>query len=268
MSKKIKLYVAIPTTGSIVDSQLYLLREIEEIYKDKIEFVYPANCVRRVFHDFARNKMAEDFLASDCDIMWFLDSDITPPKYILDLITVHGDKWKVAGLTYPVFMKPPGSDILEVVYTAYKYNPGTGNLGLAPVPKVGLDELDGLATGCLFIHREVLEKLERPYFEFKYQEVDREIKEGEDLGFSRKVHKLGYKFFTDYSLMCRHQKTVDLLDVNNYAIQYSNRNVLEYDSRVKEQTTSAIRAAYAKGLQDGQKKHSGLVDATGTKWLK
>lgn len=268
MSKKVKLYVAIPTTGSVVDSQTYALRDIEEVYRNQIEFVYPSACVRRVFHDYARNKMTEDFLASDCDILWFLDSDITPPKYVLDLITVHGDKWKVAGLTYPVFMKPPGSDILEVVYTAYKRNPETGNLGVCSVPKEGTDLLDGLATGCLFIHREVLEKLERPYFEFKYKEVDREIREGEDLGFSRKVSALGYQFFTDYSLMCRHQKNVDLLDVNNYAIQYSNRNVLEYDRQIKEQTTGAIRAAYAKGLQDGQKKHTGLVDASGTKWLK
>lgn len=264
MSNKIKLYVAIPTTGTIVDSQAYLLREIEELYRDKIEFVYPANCVRRVFHDFARNKLTEDFLASDCDILWFLDSDITPPKQVLDLITLHGHKWKLAGLTYPVFMRPPGSDILEVVYTAYKKNPETGNLGLCAVPKEGIFELDGLATGCLFIHREVLEKLERPYFEFKYHEVDREIKEGEDLGFCRKVSALGYKFFTDFSMTCRHQKAVDLMDVNNYAIQYSNRNVTEYDRRIKEQTVDAIRAAYAKGIEVGMSK---AEKPSSTLWL-
>lgn len=269
MSKKIKLYVAVPTTGTVVDSQVYLLRDIEKLYQDKVEFVYPVGCVRRIFHDYARNKMVEDFLASDCDYLWFLDSDITPPKQVLDLLVLHGDKWKVGGLTYPVFMKPPGSDILEVVYTAYKYNESTGNLGLCGVPKQGLDMLDGLATGCLFIHREVLEKLERPYFEFKFHEVDREVREGEDLGFCRKVSKLGYKFFTDFSMTCRHQKNVDLMDVNNYAIQYSNRNVLEYDRRVKQQTTDAIKAAYAQGILEGQKKQpkSGLVDATGTKWL-
>ena len=213
--------------------------------------------------------MAEDFLASDCDIMWFLDSDITPPKFVLDLITVHGDKWKVGGLTYPVFMKPPGSDILEVVYTAYKYNISTGNLGLTGVPKEGTDFLDGLATGCLFIHREVLEKLKRPYFEFKHRQETREIREGEDLGFCRKVHHLGYRFFTDFSLLCRHQKSVDLMDVNNYAIQYSNRNVLAYDKVIKEQTRAAIKAAYAQGVDDGSKKRpkSGLVNASGTQWL-
>lgn len=264
LRQKTKVYVAIPTTGTIVDSQTYLLREIEELYKDTIQLVYPSGCVRRVFHDFARNKLAEDFLASDCDILWFLDSDITPPKHVLDLIAIHGDKWKIAGLTYPVFMKPPGSDILEVVYTAYKKNVGSGNLGLCGVPKEGQDLLDGLATGCLFIRREVFEKLKRPYFEFKYHDVDREIKEGEDLGFCRKVSALGYKFFTDFALTCRHQKTIDLMDVNNYAIQYSNRNVLEYDRRIKEQTVNAIRAAYTQGLADAEKKQK--VPKTSTLW--
>lgn len=259
MDKRIKVYVAIPTTSSIVDSQVYLLREIEKLYQDKIELVYPTDCVRRVFHDFARNKLAEDFLASNCDILWFLDSDITPPRHVLDLITVHGEKWKVAGLTYPVFMRPPTSDILEVVYTAYKKNPESGNLGLCGVPKEGTDMLGGLATGCLFIHREVLEKLERPYFEFKYHPEDREIKEGEDLGFCRKVQALGYDFFTDFSMTCRHQKNVDLMDVNNYAIQYSNRNVKAYSEYVKQQTLDAVKAAYTKGVQDGLKKSQSKI---------
>jgi hypothetical protein len=254
LSNKIKVYVAIPTTSSIIDSQVYVLRDIEKLYSDKIEFVYPTNCVRRMFHDFARNKFVEDFLASDCDILWFLDSDITPPKHVLDLIVVHGAKWKVAGLTYPVFMKPPTSDILEVVYTAYEKNAATGNMALASVPKEGIKELDGLATGCLFIHREVLEKLERPYFEFTYNEVDRSIKEGEDLGFCRKVSALGYKFFTDFSMTCRHQKNVDLMDVNNYAIQYSNRNVTAYSDHIKEQVRDALQASYTKGVQDGLRK--------------
>lgn len=247
MSEKIRVYVATPTTGTIIDSQVAVLREIEETYRDQIELVYPVSCIRRVFHDFARNMMVQDFLAGDCDILWFLDSDITPPKYVLDLITIHGDKWKLAGATYPVFMVPPGGDIMEVVYTAYKVNPVTGNMGVCGVPKSGTDFLDGLATGCLFIRREVLEKMEAPHFEFKYKEHNREIYEGEDLGFCRKVSAMGYKFFVDFSLFCKHQKSVDLHDVNNYAIQYSNRNVRYYDQQIQNTVSRAVQAAYTQG---------------------
>lgn len=253
-TKKHKIYVAIPTTGTVVDSQSYVLRELQENYKEHVELYFPAQAVRRIFHDFARNKLVEDFLATDCDILWFLDSDIAPSREVLDLVAVDGDKWQLAGACYPVFMTPPGGEIPEVVFTTYKKNPETGNFTPSNAPKEGKEFVDGLATGCLFIKREVLEKLEKPYFEFTFDKLDRELKEGEDLGFCRKVHELGYKFYVDYSLVCRHQKTVDLFDVNNYAIQFSNRNVQAYDALIKQQVRDAIKAAYQQGMIDAAKK--------------
>jgi hypothetical protein len=256
LGRKIKIYMGITTVGSVVDSQQYVLREIQDIYHDYVEFVYPQVCVRRMFHDFARNMVVQDFLASDCDVLWFLDSDITPNKYVLDIMVLNWDKWQISGATYPVFMIPPGGDITEVVFTAYEKNPETGNLAPTRVPKDGKQFIDGLATGCLFIKREVFEKMEKPYFEFKYDSETRNLVEGEDLGFIRKANTLGYKFFTDFNFVCKHEKKVDLLDVNNYAIQYANRAVLRYDSSIKDQVKNAVKAAYQTGVQEGLKKSS------------
>lgn len=251
--KKIKVFVATPTTGSVVDSQAYILRDIADLYKDDIELVYPPVCVRRIFHDHARNKMVEEFLATDCDILWFLDSDVTPPLHIMDLILLHGEKWKLAGATYPVFMSPYGNADSghQIVFTCYQKNPD-GSMGLSDVPSSGTAFVDGLATGCLFIRREVFSQLSKPYFEFKYDSEIRDITEGEDLGFVLKTLALGYKYFTDFSLVCKHQKSVDLLDLNNYAIEYSNRSILRYDAMVQEQVKEAIKAAYQKGLEAGK----------------
>lgn len=247
---KKKVFVAIPTTDSIVDSQVHVLREMAELYKDHIELVYPANVVRRKFHDFARNMLVEEFLASDCDVLWFLDSDITPSLHALDLVALHYDKWQLSGATYPVFMMPASSDSFEVVYTAYEKNPATGALSLKQnVPHEGSEFVDGLATGCLFIKREVFTKLSKPYFEFKFKPETRDLAEGEDLGFCRKVNELGYKFYVDYSIICRHQKLIDLHDVNNYAISYANRSVLRYAEQVKETITPAMQAMYDKGYR-------------------
>lgn len=249
MNKKIKIFMSLPTNGFVVDSQEHILRELQDTYRDHVEFVYPIAKVRRIFHDFARNMLVEDFLASDCDVMWFLDSDITPNKQILDLIACHWDKWQVAGATYPIFMTPPGGDIPEVVFTCYQKNEQTGALALNAVPKEGVGFVDGLATGCLFIKREVFSQLEKPYFEFKFHPETRALEEGEDLGFCRKLAQLGIKVFTDFTMVCKHQKTVDLLEVNNYAIQYSNRSVLEYDKRIKATLNSALAAQYSAGYQ-------------------
>lgn len=226
--------MAIPTTGSIIDSQVYTLRELQETYKDVIEFVYPDSCVHRIFHDHARNALVEEFLATDCDVLWFLDSDITPSKHVLDLVAVHWDKWQVAGAPYPVFMTHSGEAGMQIVFAVYR---GSNGKGMAPsvIPYEGTDYVDGIATGCLFIKREIFSKLKKPYFEFKYDEETRCMKEGEDLGFCLKLQKLGIKFFIDYSMVCRHQKSVDLLEMNNYAISYAQKAVNAYDKMFRGQ---------------------------------
>lgn len=249
-SKRTKVFVGLPSIGTVIDSQAYILRDIAELYKDHIELVYSPVCVRRVFHDFSRNKIVEEFLATDCDILWFLDSDITPSVHVMDLVALHKDKWQVAGTVYPVFMSPIAGKGPEVVLTCYRKN-SNGNMSLCTVPKDGQEFVDGLATGCLFIKREVFAKLEKPYFEFKFNGTDREMTEGEDLGFCRKLSALGIQFFTDFELVSKHQKSVDLLEVNNYAITYSNRAVMEFDSKIRSQIEGAIKSSFQRGFEAG-----------------
>lgn len=239
-----RLFVAVPTTGNICDAQVYALRKITEKYRGRVELVYPEQCVRRVFHDFARNAMVEEFLASDCDAMWFLDSDVSPPDHVLDLVADHWDKWLAAGCPYPLFMSPEKGAPQQVVMGVYN---GSSDKGLCPskVPYSGTDFVDGLATGCMFLKRELFAELQKPYFEFKYGSEDRHPAEGEDIGFCKKVNALGYKFLVDYSAVCKHYKTVCLLDVNNYAIGYANTAVLAYDKLIRSQFEQ-LRSALSK----------------------
>lgn len=247
-----KVFVAIPTMGTVADAIPYLLRKMEKEYADSIEFIYPEHCVQRRFHDFARNKLVDEFLASKADVLWFLDSDVVPPASLLDLVTVHGDKWEIAGAPYPVFIKIDGYEGPQVVICVYQKD--AKGLHAAKIPYSGTDFVDGLATGCLFIKREVFKDLKKPYFEFKYDSEDMQIKEGEDLGFCLKVNSLGYKFFVDYGLVCRHYKTIDLLDANNYAVNYAQTAVQSYDAQIRPQ----IEALVARLTEKAPKK-SGLV---------
>lgn len=228
----IKVFMAIPSTGDRCDAQNYALRRMEKLYQDKIQFVYPEVLVQRIFHDFARNCYVEEFLKSDCDVMWFLDSDVSPPSNLWDEYLKNYDSWDAAGAPYPVFITPTGTtDGPQVVYTVYKR--GQTGLHAASVSREGTDFVDGIATGCIMLKRKVFEKLSKPYFEFKYDAETREMTEGEDLGFCRKLNEQGYKFFIDYSKVCKHYKKVCLLDVNNYAVTYSNNNVLAYDQQIR-----------------------------------
>lgn len=247
--------MAIPSTGDRIDAQCYTLRRLEKKYGDKIEFVYPEIYCARIFHDHARNAYVDAFLKTDCDLMWFLDADVVPPDNVLDLITEHGDKWKLAGAPYPVWMTPAGHDNKQIVFTTYVKDQENGKFYTSNAPLQGQTFIDGVATGCIFIHREVIEKLNKPYFEFKYNSEDRDIAEGEDLGFCKKVSELGYKFFIDFSMVCHHYKKVSLLEVNDYIIDQQQKTIIACDK--------AIRSAFAKAkisqLEKQDKKPSRLI---------
>jgi len=253
MTKK-KIYLAWLSTGKREDIHIYLLRDLQKRYGDKVELVLPDQCCWRTFHDAARNAAVDNFLASDCDVLWFLDSDVCPPAHILELVTNEWDKWQVAGAPYPIFMPVPGREEHSILFTAYKgvlNDPDQPGIYMADVPQSGAEMVDALATGCLFIKREVFAKLEKPYFEFKFDHESRRIKEGEDLGFALKLSRLGIQFYCDYGMVCKHYKTLDLLDMNNYAIEMANYKVQEYHKSAMADVGQVIAAAKEKYFRDG-----------------
>lgn len=256
--KKWRVFMGLPSNGSVSDFQNYVLRELVERYKDEVELVFPEQLCQRIFHDAAREGVIQDFLSTDCDVLWMLDSDICPPKHVLDLLTMHGDKWQCAGAPYPVFMASPGESVRQLIFTVYKSigpDPATGKPRLAPCecPNEGTAMIDGIATGCLMIKREVFEKLERPYFEFKYDPITRMPIEGEDIGFCIKMAQLGIRFFTDFSMVCKHFKNnIDLLEMNNYAISYAQKCV-DYQSKIIAEQVAKVEEKYHKLKEENKK---------------
>ncbi len=269
MKKKIKIYCGWTSTGQREDVHIYLMRDLLDRYGDLVELVLPDMCVHRLFHDAARCAVVDEFLATDCDILWFLDSDVVPPTHILDIVVHNHEKWQCAGAPYPVYMPVPGTGEMSLCFTAYKgiaNNPDGRGIYMSETPQEGQEFIDGLATGCLFIKREVFDKLQKPYFEFKYNPESRRIIEGEDLGFALKCHDQGIKFFVDYSMVCKHFKRICLLDMNNYAINMSNMKTLEYDKNIRVQVDEAIKASYAAGLKRGKEEaaqsHAPMIPRT------
>jgi hypothetical protein len=255
---KIKVFCAVPTIGNVCDAQTYFWRATEAKYADRVEFIWPAQCVRRIFHDFARNELVGEFLSSKADIMFFLDSDVCPPNDLFDIVLEH-DKWKLAGAPYPVQMVPGGHERPQILFTAYKGR-SSGGLVAANIPSQGTEFIDGLATGCLFIKREILEALPKPYFAFAYEEETRKMTAGEDLSFCRRMTDLGHKFYVDYSKVCKHYKTVCLLEMNNYAIDYAKASVNAYAAMIKPEMDKLSARIRAKA---SEQKPSTLVAPSG-----
>jgi len=235
----IKVFMAIPSVGERADLQCYSLRRIQKAYEGRVELVYPDVFCQRIFHDNARNYYVEEFLKSDCDVMWFLDADVTPPPDILDLVTDPKQPWEAAGAPYPIFMSGRPGDDPKIVLTTYLYH--DGKLRCGECPPRGVAFVDGLATGCLFLKKSVFKNLKKPYFEFIYDNETREMVKGEDLGFCEKLAAQGIRFYTDFSMVCRHRKTVDLLEMNNYAMTYAKNAVDAYDRAIRPQIEMLVK---------------------------
>lgn len=264
--KKIKVYMGVLSTGLRADIHTYLFRDLQERYGDRVEMVFPDDCAHYFPHDFARCQYVDRFLETDCDVLWFLDSDVCPPKFIFDLLVNNYDTWQVAGAPYPLWMAPPGGQENTILFTTYdgtvedEDGKKTG-ICMTECPASGQKFVDAIATGCMFVKREVFSELARPYFEFKFHPKTRKILEGEDLGFCLKLNKVGIRCLIDYSMVCKHYKNVCLLDMQNYATSRANAAVLKYDSDVRGQVEAAMKAAmdkaYKQGLEDAKKDYKG-----------
>lgn len=146
--------------------------------------------------DHARNTGCIKTLELDTQWLFFLDDDVVPPHDAILRLLAH-KKPIVSGLyyrrcppIYPVMLKEiPGA---RQWITEFK------------VPD--LLEVDYVGSGCLLIHRDVLNTISKPWFEWK---VDREDlpphqRMSEDFSFCQKAREHGFKIYVDTSVQCRH----------------------------------------------------------------
>lgn len=151
--------------------------------------------------DHARNQGAQLTLNHGCEWMFFLDSDVIPPRdAIIRLINrrqpiisgLYARRSPPCGL--PVMMRG-GQWITD-------YTPGS------------IVEAEVVGAGCLLIHRTVLEKLAqkplhpaRPWFEWRV-DMQHLLPPGEamseDYVFCLQARRMGYRILVDTSIVCRH----------------------------------------------------------------
>lgn len=244
MTSKVRVFCGWLSTGTRRDEQHFTLRKLEAQYGDRIEFIWPERAVARMWHDFARNATVEEFLQTDADILWFLDSDVVPPSNVLDLLTEHGEKWEIAGAPYAVYMRAPGYKTNQVVFCVYNRRfPEKDILDPAPIPDTGTGFVDGIATGCLFIKRSVLASMTKPYFEHEFNKETRELSQGEDIGFCKKMMERKIQFFIDYSMRCNHFKHVDLLSLSDTIEEQKRMAIEAYSKMFRSQITRQKLAA-------------------------
>jgi hypothetical protein len=145
---------------------------------------------------FARNHAVQTFLDDpnhkDCQYLVMIDDDMTIDPNWVDILT-WAEQPFVSALCVrksPPFIPTPAL-LQKQSDEGYHY---------APIkdwkPNTGLRECDAVGAAVICVRRDVLEAMERPWFDFR--------EGGEDYFFCRKVRGLGHKILVDTALLAGH----------------------------------------------------------------
>lgn len=150
--------------------------------------------------DIARNILVEEFLKSDCDYLFFLDSDIVFPPDIIDLLLKHEKEFVSAFYFTRKKIRPMHRFLRDGEYHS-----------ATEVPPKTLLEVDAVGLGCSLIKRGVIERVSKqnkgkPLFKMEYR--NRTDFQGEDIYFCKLVQKAGFKIFVDTGLLVGHYGTI------------------------------------------------------------
>ena len=190
---KPKVFIAIPTGGTIRAELAMFLLHLDKHYKTTVSFTYQGEVASN------RNKLVDEFMATDYKWLLFLDNDILPPSNIMDM--VYANTHICSGVYYQYILDRRLPTIYRIKDNHYQ--------ALNDVPDDTLIEIDGAGAGCLLINRMVFEALKKPYFKIIYND-NGQIDTGHDLYFCDKAREYGFKIRCDTRMVCSHYKTIEL----------------------------------------------------------
>ena len=185
--------LAIPHTGEIRTELFLGILKMMTTKKDNVTIFAPLN----IPHDHNRNVIVKEFLSTDIEWLIMVDSDVVIPQNLLDLVT----KGKPIISGRVVVHKNKANYLMALLEKDGR---------LLPLKELNTpQQVDAVGTGCIAIHRSVLEKLEPPYFKFVYDK-DGLVIYGEDFYFCKKAIEAGFEIWATPEIDCYHVSKVAL----------------------------------------------------------
>lgn len=140
--------------------------------------------------------------------IFYLDADTTPPFAAIERLLLH-NKDVVTAVT-PIWLQ--GN-----LYMNVQANNRPQNLFYQEMP-ADIFEIDRVGGSALLVKRNVLEKLEFPYWKIKMSETIEELLkignpmvQGSDYNFCDKIKDAGFSIYADPTILCSHYKKINLL---------------------------------------------------------
>lgn len=214
LNHKPTIFLSIPCAEGFIHHGL-ALRLVQwshdDSYRLKIQF-YPNLAPL----DNARNRAVKTFLEDYNDYFMHIDDDIVPPVETIRQLLM-ADKEIIAPLCFTMQNGDDGTQFPQIVAHRYAEN-GQYRPYFPTENPQGIHETDVVTGGCHLVKREVLEKLERPYY-FTYHKNGL-VELSEDFVFSQQCQRLGYKLYTHYGLKCKHIRYTDIKGLNDLMVKY------------------------------------------------
>ena len=163
----------------------------------------------------ARNLIVEEFLRQkDFKYLLMLDADVVPPPNILDLCRLNLD------IVGAFIMICKNGELLPMVLK--KTEEGEFEI-VKEIRGNSLVEVDATGTGCLMIHRRVLETMTKPYFHFVFG-PEGNLLRGEDFEFCDKARQHGFKIWVHTGYVAEHYNKVGLAGIHFARLRVENDN--------------------------------------------
>jgi hypothetical protein len=180
--------------------------------QDRFEFSYIFVDNHRPV-EYARNIAVQEFRRAtdgrDDAILWFIDSDMVPPRNYNQQLLIDADMG--AGRAYGI----NGGQLFTCI-ERWK-DGGLRHLAMTP-QATGVVDVDASGTGGLWIHKRILQD-KRMWVDEEgntfqtLRDSSGKTTLSEDLDFTHRATKLGYKLRADISVKWSHFKEVDLLSL-------------------------------------------------------
>ncbi len=183
--KPLKLSILVPTRDTVHSQFAYCLTQLYNLTRE-------AGIDAYLFFDSStillnqRNNLVKKAKEVNSDYILWLDSDMTYPATTALRLLEHNKD--IVACNYSKRTKP----LKTVAYT----NLNDWDSWVHMEPQDELVKVEGVGMGCMLMKLDIFEKLQKPYFEFRYKE-DTQDYFGEDFILLGKLREQGYDVFID-----------------------------------------------------------------------
>ncbi len=183
--------------------------------------------------DDARNTLAEGFLKSPTEWLFWMDSDMTfPPDTLVKLFDaaeakdsklVSGVYYQRLGFNYPCIWtrgeKTESGQVTGEGDPRSKYNKFLASFAIIHPDKKEPFEIHAAGFGCVLSHRSIYEMMDRPWFKF----VDKTC--SEDFYFFVNAKELGFKAWAVPDIELGHIGPSHIVTKHDFARKAAEKNI-------------------------------------------